>query len=59
MDAVLPSSKKIVYRRSMLSSDEAETSRGKGISITVPESNIFVMGSIRSTWVPGVYFSSN
>ncbi len=53
MDAVVPSSKRMVHGRSGLSSKESETLTGKGMSITVPETSMLVAGSISSTWVPG------
>jgi hypothetical protein len=60
IDAVVPLSKKIVYGRSTGPvGEDSQANAGKGMSITVPETRVFVEGSMHLTRVPGGYFSSN
>ena len=57
INAVVPLSNRIVYGRSVRSSlEDGEASRGKGISMTVPERKMPETGSKHSTHVPGGYF---
>ncbi len=52
IDAVVPLLNRMVYGRSVLSSEDAEASIGKGISMTVPERSMLVTGLRHSTLAP-------
>jgi hypothetical protein len=60
IDSVVPLSKRIVHGRSTgPAGEDSQANVGKGMTITVPETRVFVEGLMRSTRVPGGYFSSN